>query len=61
MKNYLRKLDDNDNLVITAYHVVETFGQAICSDFQTSLTDTPLNGLVEDENGNVLAKVLMKH
>ena len=61
VKNYLSKLDHNDNLIITAYHVAETFGQVICSDFQTPLTNSFLNGLMEDRNGNILAKILMKH
>ena len=61
VKNYLRKLVHNDNLIITAYHVAESFGQAICSNFQTPLTDSFLNGLMENKNGNLLAKVLMKY
>ena len=61
VKNYLTKLDHNDNLIITAHYVVEAFSQAICSDFQTPLMDSFLNGLVEDKNGNIFAKVLMKH
>ena len=42
-------------------HVAQTFGQAISSDFQISLTDSFLIGLVEDKNGKILAKTLMKH
>ena len=61
VKNYLKKLDHNDNLIITAHHVAETFEQAICSDFQTTLTESFWNGLMEDKNGDILAKVLMKH
>lgn len=61
MRNYLRKLDHNDNLMITEYHVAENFRQTICSDSQTLLTDSFLYGSAKDKNGNILAKVLMKH
>ena len=60
MKNHLRKLEHNDNL-ITAYHVAETSEQTISSNFllkflpflQTLLMDSFLNGLVDDKNGNI--------
>ena len=47
--------------MITEYHVAENFRQTICSDSQTLLTDSFLYGSVKDKNGNILAKVLMKH
>lgn len=61
VKNYLREQNHNDNHIIMACHVAQTFEQAICSDFQISLTDSFLIGLVEDKNGKILAKILMKH
>ena len=56
VKNYLRELDHNDNVKITAYHVAQTFGQAICSYFQTPLMDSFLNGLMKDKMGTYLPK-----
>ena len=47
--------------MITEYHVAENFRQTICSDSQTLLTDSFLYGSAKDKNGNILAKVLMKH
>ena len=61
VKNYLREQNHNDNLIIMTCHVGQTLGQATCSDFQISLTYSFLIGLVEDKNGKILAKILMKH
>ena len=36
MKNSARKLDHNDNLIIAAYHIAETFGQVILFRFSNS-------------------------
>ena len=61
VKNYLKKEDYNDKFIITKYHVVKGFGQAVCSDFQTPLTNSFLNRLMEDKNANISAKSSMQH
>ena len=55
-KDYLKILDLDDSTIITAYETSMKFADKIKNKFESKRFNTFLDGLYEDENGNIIAK-----
>ena len=59
LKYYLKILDAEAGLIISAYHISSSFVQKISDEFTTTLTQRFLDCLREDENGNIVADLIV--
>ena len=54
-KHFLKALDTNDALIIKVYNISMQFAEKISTNFKTPLLDTFLDGLNEDQAGNIVS------
>ena len=59
LQTILKKLGQDDRLIIMAYKVMNTFSARLKSNFETPKIDRFLSEISKNENGNILVKIKM--